>query len=246
MSYIVPLMGKRLSSIRKGIRYQDLVAAEGLLEMVVGEHSPPLTVRLEDRRGGSFDDVVVTYADRVVWKQVKWAQNPGAEPLTIELLTQADKGGIPSIRKLANSFRQIVVEGRACELELITNRSPDMEFRQFLDGANSRLKSRLTKKQRSRLSLTWKESAGLQDDQFQAFLRTLAFLVNSPDINRREKELRTQLRLLGCGQSAFDKLLSAISEWSQEATKEFITQVRTLKRCWGVGSRRQTIGSSCQ
>lgn len=216
-------MGKRLASIRRGIRYQDLVAAEALLEMVNGDPDPPLSVRLEDRRGGSFDDVVVIYADRVVWKQVKWAQHPGAEPLTIESLSASERGRKPPIRKFADSFRQISSESQACELELITNRSPDPELRRLLSGRTSRLKARLTTAQREQLSAAWTEAAGLDSTQFKALLRTLSFLVNSPDIERREKELRTQLRLLGCAETAFGQLLDAIWEWAQDEEKEALT-----------------------
>ena len=83
-------MAKRLSSIRRGIQYQDLVAAEVLLDMVLQDQEVPLWLSLENRVGGTFDDVVVGYVDRVVWKQVKWAANPGAEPLTVAGLASVD------------------------------------------------------------------------------------------------------------------------------------------------------------
>jgi energy-coupling factor transporter ATP-binding protein EcfA2 len=217
-------LAKRLATIRRGIRYQDLVAAEALVDMLTGGSQPPLSVRLEDRRGGAFDDVVVTYGDRVVWKQVKWAQHPGADPLTIDSLSSAKRGKKPAIRRFADSFVQVSGASDPCELELITNRSPDSEFRQLISSRTSRLKARLTKAQYDRLSSSWSTVAGLEDDQFKAFLAKLAFLVNSPDIERREKELRTQLRLLGCADTAFGQLLGAIWDWAQDESKDLLVR----------------------
>lgn len=214
-------MPKRLGSIRKGIRYQDLVAAEALLMLVNGEPNPPRAVRLEDRKGGSFDDVVLDYADRTVWKQVKWAQNPGAEPLTIDSLAHRRQGRSSSIRKFAQSFQRI--SKNACELQFITNRSPDTEFQNYLHGATSKVKTRLSKPQRQRLNGAWRTECELEECQFTAFLKTLEFRVNSPDIENRIGEIKTQLRLLGCSANAFEKLLEAISNWAQDEQKEEIT-----------------------
>ena len=212
-------MSKRLESVRSGIRYQDLVAAESLLEMVNGTPNAPTSVRLEDRQGGSFDDVVVVYADRVVWKQVKWAQNPGSGPLTVASLAESQPRKTSLILKFAKSYQEIVKSADDFHLELITNRSPDSEFKKLVSGTTSRLKQRLTGKQKQRLSTTWQAISGLANTDFNAFLRKLSFLVNSPDIRHREKDLRTQLRLLGCTETAFDQLLDAIWKWSQNESR---------------------------
>jgi hypothetical protein len=209
-------MSKRLSTIRRGIEYQDLVAAEALLELVNGDPSRPVSVSLEDRRGGSFDDVVVTYADRVAWKQIKWAQNPGAEPLTIDGLAESEPNQRSMIRKFADSFRQISKDGRNFELELITNRSPDSEFRAILKGSKCLISSKPSKVQRARLSDAWLTATGLDAGQFNAMLRKLSFVVNSPDIDSRKKHLRTQLRLMGCKESSLNSLLESIQSWAQD------------------------------
>lgn len=222
-------MQKRLTAIRRGIRYQDLVAAEALLDMVNGCTSPPLWVRLEDRRGGSFDDVVVGFHDRVVWKQVKWAQNPGSEPLTIDFLCAKQRGSAPLISKLAKSFLAIRAEGSACELELVTNRAADAEFQRYLTGKRAKIKRRLTKSQRARLSECWTPVLGLDDSQYQQFLQSISFLVNSPDIEHLERGVRNNLRLLGCVESSFEVLLEAIWQWAQDDAKGSIVRLDVEK-----------------
>lgn len=97
---------KTLGSIRAGIDYQDLIAAESLLKMVdAGE--PPLSVSLEDRRGGKFDDVVEWYADRTVWQQVKWAEHPATSPFTLDGMANAAPGRkVSLIKGFAASYQR--------------------------------------------------------------------------------------------------------------------------------------------
>jgi hypothetical protein len=217
-------MQKRLTAIRRGIRYQDLVAAEALLDMVNGCTSPPLSVRLEDRRGGSFDDVVLSFHDRVVWKQVKWAQNPGSEPLTIDSLCAKKRRSTPLISKLAKSLLSISADGFTCELEFVTNRSADTEFQRCLSGKRSKIKRRLNKSQQARLNKAWRPLLNLDDSQYQQFLQALSFLVNSPNIVRLERDVRNTLRLMGCNNSSFEVLMDAIWQWAQDDNKEAITR----------------------
>ena len=115
-------MAKHLTSVRRGIQYQDLVAAEALLDMIFhNDQEIPLWVSLENRAGGTFDDVVVGYPGRVVWRQVKGAANPGAEPLTIASLAAVDPRRKKSlIAGFAESYRKIIQSGSSFELELVT------------------------------------------------------------------------------------------------------------------------------
>lgn len=61
---------KRAASIRSGFKYQDYMAAESALRMMIGDDGP-LCIELENRRGGTFDDLVEYYPDRTVWQQIK-------------------------------------------------------------------------------------------------------------------------------------------------------------------------------
>ena len=216
-------MAKRLKSIRRGIEYQDLVAAEAALEMVTENESPPIWISLENRRGGSFDDVVVGYPQRIVWKQVKWAENPGSEPLTIDSLASRDSRKKPLIQAFAESYAKIAGQGSEFHLELVTNRALDSEFQRFVTGPNSRIKERLAANQRIRLDSAWRALTTLDPTQFGAFLRTLSFLVTSPDISQRERTIRQQLRMLHCGHGAYERLMRRISEWAKDDAKERIT-----------------------
>jgi len=214
-------MAKRLSSVRRGIQYQDLVAAEALLDMVFHDQDVPLWVMLENRAGGSFDDVVVGFPNRVVWKQVKWAANPGAEPLTIDSLTEVDSRRKKAlIANFAESYRQITQRGESIQLELITNRSADSEFQRLLTGTTSTIKTRLTKVQRQQLDSRWRSLTGLTTKDFATFLRTLRFLVNSPDCETRTRYVQRVLNQAGCGVDGFRRLMDAITQWSTDDTKE--------------------------
>jgi len=218
-------MAKRLQPIRHGIRYQDLVAAEAMLDMVFDPNALPQWVMLENRQGGAFDDVVVGYLDQVIWKQVKWAEHPGAEPLSVETFTELKSGRKqPLIHAFADSYRRVITDGLAFRLEFVTNRSPDDEFRKLLHGTGSHIKLRLTKAQRERIDSLWLPLTGLSSAQFRAFVKTLRFLVNSPDLDRLKRDVQRQLHLAGCGQDAFRRLMEAIAEWSEVEGKEKITR----------------------
>ncbi|UUO05324.1 ATP-binding protein [Blastopirellula sp. J2-11] len=216
---------KTLSTIRRGIRYQDLVAAESLLEMLTDDVSPPLWIMLENRAGGTFDDVVIGYPNQVVWKQVKWSQNPGSEPLTIHTLAkQSRQRQTALISSFAESYRRITKDGTSFELEIVTNRSLDSEFQRFVSGTRSTIKSTLSKKQIQQLETSWQPLSGFSKDEFWRFLRSLRFKVNSPDLSRRESEIKRTVRLLGRDQDAYYRLIEAISEWSQDKKKQRIVR----------------------
>lgn len=217
-------MAKRLQTIRRGIEYQDLVAAQAILEMVTTYVAPPTWISLENRRGGSFDDVVVAYADRVVWKQVKWAANPGSEPLTIDsLASRTSRRRTPLIRAFADSYDQFATDGKNFHLEFITNRAPDAEFRRLLTGSDSRIKQRLAKAQQRRLDVVWRQLTQFDEKKFGDFLQSLSFLVNSPDVGQLETSIRTSLDGMHCGRDAYLRLMRAIWVWASDENKERIT-----------------------
>lgn len=217
-------MASRLTPIRHGIEYQDLIACEALLDLVSGDERSPDWVSLENSDGGKFDDVVMGFADRVVWKQVKWAANPGAEPLTIDFLAKSQKGGTPWIAKLASSVGQIERLGEEFELELITNRAMDSELRSLLAGSTSRVKSKLTKAQEGRLSCCWQPTTELNDADFQTFLQSLSFVVNAPDREWLRRDIGRRLRHLGCDSGSFQRLLEAVKAWSTEKAGQRIVR----------------------
>ena len=124
---------KKLATIRKGIDYQDLIAAEAILDMLKGDTGVPVWVKLECRESGKFDDVVIRYPDREVRRQVKWAANPGAEPLTLDTLSSVTSSRkTPLIKGYCNSWKEALKHEIECELEFITNRSFDADFQKLL------------------------------------------------------------------------------------------------------------------
>ena len=56
---------KKLATVRKGIRYQDLISAEALLDLLgAADQNPPIWVKLECNESGKFDDVVIGFPSR--------------------------------------------------------------------------------------------------------------------------------------------------------------------------------------
>lgn len=217
-----PRQSKALSSIRRGIRYQDLVAAESLVSMVLDDEPRPVWVMLENRNGGTFDDVVVGFHNLVVWKQVKWSQNPTAEPLTIRALAAVGaKRRTPLIKSFATSHRRIVAKGTPFRLDFVTNRALDSDFQQIVAGPTSRIKdkNKLKKKSIDLLEKSWRSLTEFNKDEFWTFLRTLRFQVNSPDLTQFSQSTKRILKFAGCDDGAYDRLMDAISDWSKDDGK---------------------------
>ena len=216
---------KRLASIRRGIRYQDLVACEAVLDLFGSGSNTPMWVELEKASSGKFDDVVVGYPSKIVHRQVKWAANPGGQPLTLgHFSSTTTKRKTALVKAYSESWSQIKLSGQTFELEFVTNRAPDSEFQGFLSGQSSKIKTNLTKKQREALDATWRKLTSLNKTKFKEFYRSLSFLVNSPGIVKQEEIVRAKLEALGGDDADFLKLLNAIENWS---TNEEVSQITT-------------------
>ena len=135
---------KTLASVRAGISYQDLIAAESLLAMI-DSPEPPTAVTLEDRRGGKFDDVAEWYPTRTIWKQVKWSEHPASEPFTLNgMATPAPNRKTSLVAGFAASYGKLKGVGGDLEFHLISNRTVDPELQAYLEGVPPRFKTQLT------------------------------------------------------------------------------------------------------
>ena len=165
---------KRLASIRRGIRYQDLVACEAVLDLFGSGSNTPMWVELEKASSGKFDDVVVGYPSKIVHRQVKWAANPGGQPLTLgHFSSTTTKRKTALVKAYSESWSQIKLSGQTFELEFVTNRAPDSEFQGFLSGQSSKIKTKLTNKQRETLDATWRNLTSLNKTKFKEFDRAV-------------------------------------------------------------------------
>ena len=215
---------KKLATVRKGIRYQDLVAAEALLDLLVTtDQHPPIWVKLECKDSGKFDDVVIGFSDREVRRQVKWAANPGAEPLAIDEFSKTNSNRKTSwIAGYAKSWETAIESDVDYELEFVANRSADSEFQKLLTGSYSKIKTSLTKAQEAKLE-SWRELTGLKKTKFRKFRRSISFKVNQPEIETQTKHVKTKLAALGGNESDFENLLTAIEKWSVDEKVDQIT-----------------------
>ena len=75
-----------------------------------------------------------------------------------------------------------------------------------------------------RLDECFRSLTALNKTEFSAFLKTLYFLVNSPDIGRLQRDLRRNLRLIHCGEHAYEHVLEAIAQWAVDDEKKRITR----------------------
>ena len=214
---------KRLASIRRGIRYQDLVACEAILDLFGDSTDIPMWVELERPASGKFDDVVIGYASKVIYRQVKWAAHPGGQPLTIDHFSSTSANRkTPLIESYADSWAKINSSGQVFELEFVTNRSPDSEFQSYLGGQSSKIKTKLANKQREKLDAAWRNLTSFNKTEFKQFYRSLSFLVNSPGISKQEEIVLVKLKALGGDEAEYLKLLNAVEKWS---TDEDISQI---------------------
>ncbi|AMV35278.1 hypothetical protein VN12_24345 [Pirellula sp. SH-Sr6A] len=210
---------KRLSTIRKGIRYQDWIAAEAILDLLARKPDSPIWVEIEKPSSGKFDDVVVGYPGKVVHRQVKWAANPGAEPLAIDEFSKVSANRkVPLIKSYVESWALIQGNGQVFELEYLTNRSADSEFQQILNGSTSKIKIKLNSKQDSKLDITWRSLTSLNKTSFKRFCRSISFLVGSPSIEKQEEIVRAKLEALGGNRDDLSRLLDKIEDWSTDSS----------------------------
>lgn len=200
-------------------RYQDWIAAEAILDLLARKPDSPIWVEIENPSSGKFDDVVVGYPGRVVHRQVKWAANPGAEPLAIDEFSKVIANRkVPLIKSYAESWALIQGNGQVFELEYLTNRSADSEFQQILNGSTSKIKIKLNSKQDSKLDITWRSLTSLNKTSFKSFCRSISFLVGSPSIEKQEEIVKAKLEALGGNRDDLNRLLDKVEDWSTDSS----------------------------
>ncbi len=222
---------KKLATVRKGIKYQDLIAAEALLDLLGSQcQNPPSWVKLECKESGKFDDVVIAFPGREVRRQVKWAAHPGAEPLTIDEFSKTSSNRKTSlIAGYAKSWKSALESGVEFELEFLTNRSADTEFQKLLSGNNSKIKTSLTKSQETRLE-SWRIVTDLNKSNFRTFRRSISYKVNQPDIETQTKHVKAKLAALGGNEFDFKNLIAAIEDWTVDEKVDRITAAMVQER----------------
>lgn len=213
---------KKGTSIRHGFRYQDLVAARSLLSMI-RDPEGPLSVAIEHRPGGSFDDVVERFPSVLVCRQVKHAEHPTSEPLTLARLGKPwGRARQPLVLLLAKSWKNLVGRGTPARLQLFTNRMPDGQLRRLLRGNPARLREDLSPADAGAVVRALRKPSGLRLEEFWNFIRSLEFAVQQKDREELAVEIKSDLKRLGAG-DVFERLITAIGQWAVDSKKEWVT-----------------------
>ena len=123
---------------RGGDDYQDLIAAELLLEWLANP-SRYLWVEIEAENSGALDDVIAARTDgSFIYRQVKFTVDPEKYSVSWEYLTKRERGN-SLLQKWSESLENLKKNGPIHEASLVTNRGVLPDFLQNLDCYRSGL-----------------------------------------------------------------------------------------------------------
>jgi hypothetical protein len=192
---------------------------------MVFDEDGPKAVAIEFRNKSGFDDVVEFYGDRNVWLQIKWAANPTSELYTIDSISKPPSRNAQSlICSLAKGWKELADENKPFAVRLYSNRYPDPELCEILEGDPPKLKANLTSIQKSRIGTAWLSSSGLDEAEFEDFLKKIEFHLARKSSADLAQEIRIRLRQAHAPRASFEQLMLEIQSWSTDHSKDFITK----------------------
>ena len=181
---------KRAGILRVGFEYQDLVAIEVLLKFLRDQNLYEwVQVEAEDSEFQAIDDVVACRKDgRLELTQVKFTpdpQGPGNK-LSWEWLTGRKPKGTSLLQKWAKTALDHMTDGKLAQATLKTDREPNLEFSQCMDGSRVDY---------LRLTPKIKETVDNQigPEEAVAFFEFFEFVHSQPRYDDFEESLRSEL-----------------------------------------------------
>jgi hypothetical protein len=204
-----------------GDRYQWLVAWQGCITALRDDQrqvsNPVIAVGVEVDEAGNLDDCVLyRRTPPHTYGQVKYAVD-ATTPVSETYLLEPSKAGGPSIlRKIADAWRRLTVDGQPADLALISNRTADPgdPLVSLRDARTGLLLPRADvggpRSAVGKARARWGEAAGLDDAELRELLALLRF-----DTGRDPQHLHelTSLQMLAAGLRDDDQALDSGIDW---------------------------------
>lgn len=239
------------SHSQAGFFYQNNIAALKVLEMLrPGVRIDHITLE-NPAHAEHIDDVVVHYADRVEYIQVKWAEDDRTNFTLYGLLTPESDGKAALLRQLADGYASIaggVPRIVLCSTKGASDRARPSDglprslcdlIREITEPAKSlepdgSLETLPFYTEYADTLSRMEAVSGLSHADFARFIRCLEFRLGQPPLEYVQDQVRTQLVELGIGREAYDSLLTGIVEWS--ISGENVAR-QTVERRLGINDR---------
>ena len=196
----------RTAARRSGDDYQDLVAADALLQ-VLKYPSRYQWVKLEAREAGKLDDVLLYRSDgAVIATQVKFSTNPlrPGDPWTWDKFLAPSKSGSSLIQDWHESIRLLDREYRKTIPRLVSNRSATEELclksNGLVDAAST--DPDVLKRIEEQLG-----------NETSDFLERFRFEIDEQDFSELDERLLYEFQALGVTERGWLSLREAIRRW---------------------------------
>ena len=234
---------KRTGSIRAGFAYQDLM---GLKELIDFYQNPDLYEWVQIESDGDADEIDPGFLDdisckrksdgRLIVKQVKFCVDPTRTDKELSfdwLLHKKGKRGTSLLFKWSSSFEKLIKQDALGDACLLTNRIPDQEVIDALDGEHIDPK-RLNDKRWDCIC----EEIG-SEEQALAFLNKFRFVHSQPTLENLEWDLKSKLVPDYTDDGGWFSLLHVVRNWALfknkpppdgNITHEVIQSVLSIRR----------------
>ena len=172
---------------RAAFDYQDLIGIEVLINFFRDPRRYQwVELEAEERSAAYLDDVVALRADgKFEYTQVKFTVDPDRYPLSWDWLLERKEYGTSRLKKWAESIFNLGESGGLGRAELRTNRTPDIEFGQALQGDLIKV-SKVSPLRRAAIEL---ELGGVKEAQ--AFFKVFRFRHSeTADVQGLEQRLK--------------------------------------------------------
>jgi len=223
------------SDVQAAFYYQNLVAAEYLLDLIeFGSQIRSITLE-NPNRAKYVDDVITEGADSNAFIQVKWSDDDTAA-FTLHNLVTPDDSSVSLIAKLAHGFQRVSGEPANTEIILLstkkagTNRQPtkgfDRSLAEFLEEFHGPFIADLALADLTEVPsfpdyqailghlLSATQLANFAE--LARFLKSLRFRLGEPDRDALEIRVKAKLTRLGVESAQYSHLLDQVVRWSIE------------------------------
>jgi len=232
------------AALQEAIYYQNNVAALCALDLLKPA-GRLVSLELDNpEHAKHIDDVILHYADRDEFIQVKWKADDNTR-LTIHSLVASEEDGLCLLAKLAKGFMSLSDRSRSTIVLLSTRKLSNRKSPSagLPNGLTSFIADVLDPLQEEGLADncriqdafpeysatlgTLAEASGLAEEEFVSLLSCLTFRLSQPTRSEVQREVRLTLSELGVGADYYETLVTAVVEWSisgETVTREVVLE----------------------